>query len=219
MGENISNFISCYNDTSAITDISAIISNCYTTNSINTMIVGSKEETMDYSRDTKTVLDDQGGYLKVMKVTDGHSGVAATIMPSIVDVTIFNDEDGNPCATRVDFADGTYTKAARRNDDEYCVEFGISICITKKLLDIATNGVGDQIYNKLMRRACKVMKDNREAEAKIEEALEAEIRRYNHLVEKRKKRDERRAAAIREDMIEVQKEAYLRALKEFNQEK
>lgn len=218
MGEDLLNISNCCDTITNCYDI--ISQSMYTINASDLNILGgNNKDTMNYSKDTKTVLQDQDGHLKVAKVVDGHSGLAINIMPAIVDVAVFDDENGNPCATRVDFADGTYTKAARRNDDEYSVEFGISICITKKLLDMASDGVGDQIYNKIMRRACKVMKDNREEEAKIEAALEAEIRRYNHLVEKRKKRDERRAAAIREEMIEVQKEAYLRAFKEINQEK
>lgn len=101
--------------------------------------------------------------------------------------------------------DGTTEKAVVHQCDEFSVEQGISICITKKFVG------GSSIYNKLIDRAIKVMLKN-DGE-KTERAI-AEEKRKEH----KKRKDEKRArreAARREKNIDEQKEAYIRAWKEI----
>lgn len=74
------------------------------------------------------------------------------------------------------FADGTSEKAVLNKDDTYSLEYGISICITKRLL-----------------------KNKREKIANKKAAKRAECE-----------------TAEREYLINIQKEAYIRAMKEIN---
>ena len=172
------------------------------------------KELATVSNKTKTVLKRFDDILGIVKYKDGIPFEMKGVIPAITNVRIYNDDDGNPCATYLDFSDGTSTYAARRHDDVYSIEHGISICITKKLLDMITDGAGNQTYNKLVRNACKVLdENNKAAEMQIEEAA-AEKRKLEKIAEKKRRHDERRAAQVREELIEIQKEAFVRAMKE-----
>lgn len=130
---------------------------------------------------------------------DGFKTSEKELIPDIKDVTVYNNR-----AVVVEFADGTSEKAVLHPEDHFSVEQGISICITKKLVG------GSSIYNKLIDRAVKVM-INGDVE-RTKKQIEEEARK-----ERKKKNDEkkaRRKAAKREEYIETQKEAYIRALRE-----
>ncbi|MGN0317766.1 MAG: hypothetical protein ACI4E1_07545 [Lachnospira sp.] len=136
-------------------------------------------------------------YAKFYK--DGFRTSEKELIPDIKNVIVHNNH-----AVIVEFADGTTEKAVLHPEDSFSVEQGISICITKKLVG------GSSIYNKLIDRAVKVM-INSDAE-RTKKKIEEEARK-----ERKKKNDEkkaRRKAAKREEYIETQKEAYIRALRE-----
>lgn len=136
-------------------------------------------------------------YAKFYK--DGFRTSEKELIPDIKNVIVHNNH-----AVIVEFVDGTTEKAVLHPEDQFSVEQGISICITKKLVG------GSSIYNKLIDRAIKVMINNDAEKTKREQEDEARK-------ERKKKNDEkkaRRKAAKREEYIETQKEAYIRALRE-----
>lgn len=142
-----------------------------------------------------------GGYKELYAkfYKDGFRTSEKELIPDIKNVIIHNNH-----AVIVEFVDGTTEKAVLHPEDQFSVEQGISICITKKLVG------GSSIYNKLIDRAVKVM-INSDAE-RTKKQIEDEARK-----ERKKKNDEkkaRRKAAKREEYIETQKEAYIRALRE-----
>lgn len=135
------------------------------------------------------------------------------IMPDIKDVRVNNC--GKSPIVVVEFYDGTSEKAVLSKEDTFNLEQGISVCITKKLLSmICPNGNG--LYNKIIKRAVNIYKDKLRSEEKAlaEKAKEAERRERKH--KKNEKRREKRELNEREKQIEIYKEAYLRAMREYN---
>lgn len=146
-----------------------------------------------------TLTKNSKGKLCAAFYKDGFKTSTKELIPDIKDVIVYNDH-----VVVVEFVDGTSEKAVLHPEDQFSIEQGISICITKKLVG------GSSIYNKLIDRAIKV-KINNDAE-KTKREQEEEARK-----ERKKKNDEkkaRRKAAKREEYIETQKEAYIRALRE-----
>lgn len=146
-----------------------------------------------------TITKNQRNNLVANFYEDGFKKSCKELVPDIKDVTVHQNR-----VVIVEFVDGTTEKAVLHPEDQFSVEQGISICITKKLVG------GSSIYNKLIDRAVKVM-INSDAE-RTKKQIEDEARK-----ERKKKNDEkkaRRKAAKREEYIETQKEAYIRALRE-----
>ena len=79
-----------------------------------------------------------------------------------------------------------------------------------------TNGNGSSVYNKLVDYAVKVMKQNQIAGEQYEKDRAEKKRIYENKCRKKKRRREKREAQLREREIEIQKEAYLRAMRELN---
>ena len=121
------------------------------------------------------------------------NGVSFAIIPDIKDVKVIkNDVNAKPVVI-VLFKDGTEEKAVLADKDTFCLETGIGICITKKLLSMKNNGNGGSaLYNKIVDRAVKVMNRNKEAKMKEQIEKDKEESRYKKLVEKKKRRNERR---------------------------
>lgn len=138
-----------------------------------------------------------------------------SVMPDISDVhTIENN--GEVRVVVVTFADGTTEKAVLSADDTYSLEYGISICVTKRLLSMKCDGQGNSVYNKIVRHGLKVYENAQKQAIKDAEeayALQARIEKY---AKKRAAKRAKREVAAREEFIEIQKEAYLRAMREFN---
>lgn len=152
--------------------------------------------------DTTTKLDIKNGKIFVKHYKDGFFKSERTIMPDIKDVKVHNK------TVLVTFADNTQTVAVLDNEDQFNLEQGISICITKKLL----NQDGSSVYNKLIKRAFRVMKDNEKAvkaaeKAKVEAKKRKGVARIRHEKKQRKKR---------ENTIEMYKEAIIRAIERLN---
>lgn len=156
-------------------------------------------KTPEVRPDTITKLDVKNGKIFVKHYKDGFFKSDRYLMADIKDVTIHNK---TVIAT---FADDTKTVAVLDKEDVFSLEQGISICITKKLL----GENGSSIYNKLIKRALKVKKQNEKAAEKDKKEKEKEKKRRELALARHKKKMARR----REEQIEIQKEAYVRAMK------
>lgn len=135
--------------------------------------------------------------------------VTDAVIPEIEDVQSINDK-----VVIVKFADGTSEKAVLSENDTFSLEQGVSICITKKILNKALKGAsGTSAYNKLVDYGLKVydkkQKEIKEAIAAKKAEKEAEQKKIDRIRKKRAKRK----AKLKEEQIEIQAEAYRRAMK------
>lgn len=78
------------------------------------------------------------------------------IMPDIKDVSVVDDKESKVVVVK--FSDGESEKAVLSKEDTFNLEQGISICITKKLLSMKCPN-GNNLYNKIIKRAVNVYKD------------------------------------------------------------
>lgn len=147
-----------------------------------------------------TITKNQRNNLVANFYEDGFKKSCKELIPDIKDVTVHQNR-----IVIVEFVDGTTEKAVLHPSDQFSVEQGISICITKRLVG------GSSIYNKLIDRAVKVMINN-DAERTKKAKAEDERKEYN---KRRNERKARRKSERREEQIELQKEAYVRALREL----
>lgn len=152
--------------------------------------------------ETKTKLKADNGKLYSRYFKNGHFTYEKFIMSDIKDVKYYNN------TVIVVFADNTQTKAVLDPEDYYSLEQGISICITKKLL----GDEGSAIYNKLIGRAMKVIDNNAKAAEKAEKKKLKEMAKREAVEAKHQKKKLKK----REEAIEIQKEAYIRAMRELN---
>lgn len=132
------------------------------------------------------------------------------IIPHIKDVQVIKDR-----VVIVIFADGSKEKAVLDSADTFSLEQGISICITKKMLSMETNGNGSSAYNKLINHCLKVYENNRKAEEKAKADEQAAKEKEKKAADKARAKRIKKANKNREREIEIQKEAYLRAMREF----
>lgn len=184
--------------------LSSVITDCYgfIKADSGTITIGTTEEKKpDVAPEVKSTLDRWGNKLRATFYKDGYKTTSKELIPDIKDVIVYNEQ-----VVAVEFADGTTEKAVLHPDDKFSIEQGISICITKKLVG------GSAIYNKLIERALKVKKAN--DDAKEQEAADEYARKER--AKKWAAKKAARNAKKREDYINLHKEAYLRALAEFN---
>lgn len=146
----------------------------------------------------------------------GNSGVFIDIMPGICNVSIIKDESGAEKVVCVEFLDGTLHKAVLQGGDTFSLEQGISICVTKKLLDMRLNGQGSSLYNRIVNQGVKVYKEIQKKNQMIEEEIAKQEARQKKIESKKQRKREKRLAAEREAQIEIYKEAYLRAMREYD---
>lgn len=109
----------------------------------------------------------------------------------------------------VTFMDGDKQKVVCQEPDVFDLESAIGICIAKHLCG------GSSAYHKAIRNGIRVYKENLEKEKAIQEENE----RIAKKIAKRQTYMQRRAERRREEQIEIQKEAYIRALREVNSNK
>lgn len=107
----------------------------------------------------------------------------------------------------VTFMDGDKQKAVCQEPDVFSLEQAISICLTKHLLG------GSGTYNKAIKNGIKVY------EKKIAEdkAAKVEAERIDKRRAKKAVYMKRKAEKKREEQIEIQKEAYVRAMEYMKQ--
>lgn len=134
----------------------------------------------------------------------GHDGLTISNVKTIY-------AEGQPIGVKVYFADGTDEKAICEEGDRsnFNLDFGITICLCKKLMG------GSKAYNQKMKTIRKEMEDRAYAVALAKEK-ERQAKQEKHQ-EKLKAAQKKRDARERE--IEIQKEAYLRAMREFESAK
>lgn len=170
----------------------------YSLNSGVITIANSSTKEPDVPVETTTKIDIKNGDIVVKYYKDGFYKSEKRIISDIKDVKIHNN------VVIVTFADNTTTKAVLDPEDSFNLEQGISICITKKLL----GDEGHAIYNKIIRRALKIKEHNdKEAARANEEKKKAKAKRELAVARRDKKK-----AKKREEQIEIQKEAYIRAM-------
>ena len=151
----------------------------------------------DVDPSTKTELVSKNGCIYVKHYKDGFFQHERKLMADIVDVRVYDN------TVVVMFSDKTKTSAVLDSVDTFTVEQGISVCVTKKLL----GEDGSSIYNKLITRALKVIKNKQKAAEDAKKKKEADKKAH----ELKKARAQRRKAKKREDSINVQAEAIKRA--------
>lgn len=179
----------------------SFIDNCATASSslcdrIDEIEQKIKKPDVDPTTKTEMVYKHGGIYVKHYK--DGFLERERYLMPDIADVRVYDK------TVVVMFADKTKTSAVLDSEDVYSLEQGISICVTKKLLE----DDGNSLYNKLITRALKVIKKKQKAEDDAKKKKETDKKAR----ELKKARAERRKAKKREESISVQAEAIKRAL-------
>lgn len=153
------------------------------------------------SPETKTKFTRKGNNLWVTHYKDGHYQKERNLVADFKDIKLVQN------TVIVEWADGTKTKTTLDSEDKYSLEQGISICLTKKLL----GEDGSSLYNKLIKRALKLKAANEAAVIKAKQDKEEAKERKLRYEEKRRAKKLRK----REEAIEIQKEAYLRAMREF----
>lgn len=130
------------------------------------------------------------------------------------------DENGNytatkkevPVATIVLFENGSIQTAYCDENDEFNLEVGISICVTRELMKRLYGISGEtNDYNKLIRQGMKVYKKHCKLQDTLEKKkAEAEAIEKNRKIKEQKRR-EKRAAKKKEREIEILAEAIRRA--------
>lgn len=117
----------------------------------------------------------------------------------------------------VTFADGTKEKSVCSKPDIFSLESAISICISKKIMG------GSSSYNNAVKHGMKVYENKLKKKAaekaeqeRIEKKHAKRLAYKKRRAAKRAAEEHQRKAKEREEQIEIQKEAYLRAMKELN---
>ena len=125
-------------------------------------------------------------------------------LPAIKKVETYNDR-----VVKVTFIDGTYTKAVCSENDNFDLDVGITICAMKRLLG-TNNENATKHYNQFIDHVQSVMEKNALKE------LAEEARKAKEKSKKRKAELKRAARKLkaREEQIDIQKQAILRAQKE-----
>ena len=147
---------------------------------------------------------------ELLHIKNGMRQFDTELISAIEDIQDFNDR-----VVMVKFVDGTTEKAVLDDSDTFSIEQGISICITKKILSALTKGNGGSVYNKLVEYGLKAYEEvkKRKYESAKENAEKNAKAKRN--AERAKRKRSRKAAKKREYDIEIQKEAYLRAMREL----
>lgn len=187
------------------------------------MAISQKNDTKEcVPEDVKCVLteNEKSHWMELRVNENGRLGSPKRVIPAIVDVKpIMDKNDGDLRCVRVYFADDTYTSATLDNMEPVVgtVESGIGICIAKKLFNVVLNGdYGGPTYNKLVRRATKLVEKKEQDAKRQEEAKAEDARRKANREAKKVRRKERLRQREREEKIDIHKEAILRALREHN---
>ena len=139
------------------------------------------------------------------------------IMPSVKEIKIIHSND-MAVGVKVIFSDDSVEKAICDKEDTFNYDYGLAICIMKKLFSYMSGKdkfTGTYYFNKIMdlafRNNLKTFKEHAEEDRKKEQE--------KHRKEKNRIRKERQKKAKKEAEIEIQKEAYIRAMRELKEDK
>ena len=111
-----------------------------------------------------------------------------------------------PPAVKMTFTDGTVTTAVAQEGDEYDPKTGMMVCIMKYVWQSVN-------YNTALDKWIKKDRERDEKQEALQKAREEEKARK----QKEQEKVAQRKAKKREEAIEIQKEAYLRAMKEIHE--
>lgn len=136
------------------------------------------------------------------------SGTYTFSLPNIILVKIKDYKIINDKVVIVTFVDGTTEKAVCDPEDTFDLERAVEICICKKMFG------GTKAYNDAIRKALKQL-DAIDKKRKEDEELAKLIARKKEKAANRKKL---RQEKTRKEMIDIQAEAYLKAMKMYNGE-
>ena len=174
----------------AITTVNDLIKPCnpntwYTTNTSGGKIsfeLADKNE-KEVRDDTLTTLNDN---FTLRYYKDGHQVGAPEFLPKVTDVQTYGDK-----VVKVIFADGTFTKAVKDDEDDFLTA-GIAICYLKKMLASDDIKYGTNAFNKVISKIIKIMDKNRKAaEKKKKDEAEAKAKRLAKEAKKNKKKVKR----------------------------
>ena len=174
----------------AITTINDLVNPCnpntwYTTNTSGGKISfeladKNKKEARD---DTLTTLNDN---FTLRYYKDGYQVGAPEFLPKVTDVQTYGDK-----VVKVIFADGTFTKAVKDDEDDFLTA-GIAICYLKKMLASDDIKYGTNAFNKVISKIIKIMNKNRKAaEKKKKDEAEVKAKRLAKEAKKNKKKIKR----------------------------
>lgn len=212
--DNYTNFETC---SGLASPVSAVTTSCNSTASwISAVNLYDEREKMPDKAKT-LIHPDCSGKNIYLKITDDKGYVASDklVMSDIVDVQVIERQYKSQVV--VFFADRTSETATLDYCDQFNLEQGISICIAKKLFSgIIGKDYGSSTYNKVIDRAVKVFKKNETAREKKATEEEAKKLKYEKMIAKKKAKRLKREMEEREELIEIQKEAILRALHQWN---
>lgn len=128
-------------------------------------------------------------------------GYKPTTLPLIDKIDTYNDR-----VVKVTFVDGTFTKAVCSENDQFDLDVGITVCVIKRML----GRNGSKLYNDIIRDAHKAIEQNNKLKEE-QQKLKAEERMRRRKAELKKAA---KALKEREEQIEIQKQAILRAMDE-----
>lgn len=160
-----------------------------------------KKKEPEVPMETKSILAHDGKRIEVTNFENGHRTNTKYIMPDIKDITVYNDS-----VVVVEFADGTKEKAVLSDEDNFSLEQGVSICLTKKIVG------GSSIYNKLIDYMLLKYEHIKKQKADEEAALKSEKEKKRKYAEKKAMKK----AAKREEQVRIMQEAFSRALAEHD---
>ena len=174
----------------AIITVNDLVNPCnpntwYTTNTSGGKIsfeLADKNE-KEVRDDTLTTLNDN---FTLRYYKDGHQVGAPEFLPKVTDVQTYGDK-----VVKVIFADGTFTKAVKDDEDDFLTA-GIAICYLKKMLASDDIKYGTNAFNKVISKIIKIMDKNRKAaEKKKKDEAEAKAKRLAKEAKKNKKKIKR----------------------------
>lgn len=128
-----------------------------------------------------------------------------TKIPVIKDVNILVENK----VVEVAFEDKTKEKAVCLEPDTFDLERAISICLAKKVMG------GSSAYNNAVKKGLKVYDNKIKQEAADKKEKERIEKKRAKLKAYKQRRKERKVAEENERQIEIQKEAYIRAMKKL----
>lgn len=170
----------------------------------------------------KSILVPESGYLYTVEDKGCYDRVRC-VMPDIVSIEVKDAyehifEGGKPTYMSVTFADGTTEKAVCNINDPFSLEQGVSICVCKKLLGILDNNAsaGSGLYNKIVKRAVRLYRSENKKKAAEMDRQEQIERRKQKAQDKKNARKARLQQQEDERQINIQKEAFIRAMRELN---
>ena len=133
-------------------------------------------------------------------------GEDADMIEDIERIDVFNNR-----AVKVTFADGSYARCVVQPGDVFDLDTGITICLLKRALGRED---GHRRYNSLIRKAHRVLDEQQ----LVAERLRIEKESRQAAEQKLLARAEARRRLAREERIDEQREAHVRAVKQLRAE-